>query len=216
MKPDFNSLLNEALEKNNLPLTDSAKQKLIHYLELMQTWNRVFNLTTITEPKEMVYLHLIDSLIVHPFLHGTRLLDVGSGAGLPGIPLAIAHPDQMWTLLDKNNKKTRFMTQAIAELGLTNAEAVHARCEDFHPDHCFDSILSRAFGTIRLFLESTAHLLCPKGRFIAMKGKYPHDEIKEVPTDFVLQESGQLDIKGINVERHVLCFETQRDATWEK
>ena len=202
----INALLKKALQENNLSLNDRAQQQLIHYLELLQTWNRTFNLTTITDPRDMVYLHLIDSLMVQPFLHGSRMLDVGSGAGLPGIPLAIANPEQTWVLLDKNNKKTRFMTQAIAELGLSNAEAVQTRCEDFHPTHCFDSILSRAFGTIRLFVESTTHLLCEQGRFIAMKGKYPQDELSDLPTNTVLQKSEKLDIKGINAERHIICL----------
>ena len=206
MISDFRSLLVQALQENQLHLNESAIQQLIRYLELIQTWNRVFNLTTITNPRDMVYLHLIDSLAVQPFLHGNRLLDVGSGAGLPGIPLAIANPNQTWVLLDKNNKKTRFMTQVIAELGLSNAEAIHSRCEDFHPSLCFDSILSRAFGTLRLFAESTAHLLCKQGKFIAMKGKVPHDEINDLPAHFLLQNVVRLDIKGIEIERHVICF----------
>jgi 16S rRNA (guanine527-N7)-methyltransferase len=202
----LNNLLTIALQQNHLSLTDQAQQQLIHYLELLQTWNRVYNLTSITNPSDMVSLHLIDSLMVQPFLHGTRLLDVGSGAGLPGIPLAIVNPHQTWVLLDKNNKKTRFMTQAIAELGLKNAEAIQSRCEDFHPQQCFDSILSRAFGTIRLFVESTSHLLCDQGRFIAMKGKYPQDEIDDLPSNIILQKSERLDIKGINAERHIICL----------
>ncbi len=202
----MNAILTQALNENSISLTDAMQQKLIHFLDLLQTWNRVFNLTTITDPREMVYLHIIDSLAVQPHLLGSRMLDVGSGAGLPGIPLAIANPDQTWVLLDKNNKKTRFITQVIAELDLKNTEAVHARCENFQPSHCFDSILSRAFGSLRLFVESTAHLLCVQGRFIAMKGKYPHDEIKDLPREYLLQHSAQLDIKGIDIERHVICL----------
>jgi 16S rRNA (guanine527-N7)-methyltransferase len=200
------TLLKEALHQNNLPLPPATQEKLALYLTLIQTWNRVFNLTTITTPKDMVYLHLIDSLIITPHLHGNRFLDVGSGAGLPGIPLAIIHPDQHWTLLDKNSKKTRFLTQVIAELGLKNAQAMHHRCEDFHPPQCFDSILSRAFGTLRLFVETTEHLLCDDGLFIAMKGKYPQEEIDELPERFLLQKTAPLAIKGIDVERHAICL----------
>lgn len=199
-------LLTQALKENNLTVTDSAQQQLLTYLDLMHRWNKVFNLTAITNPREMVYLHIIDSLAVQPYLTGKRLLDVGSGAGLPGIPLAIVNPDQQWVLLDKNNKKTRFLTQASAELRLTNVEVAHARCEDFKPSQCFDNILSRAFGTLSLFAESTAHLLCEHGQFIAMKGKYPQEEINELPTRFLLQKSAQLDIKGISIERHVICL----------
>ena len=196
----------QALKENNLTVTASAQQQLITYLDLLQRWNKVFNLTAITDPREMVYLHIIDSLAVQPLLTGKRLLDVGSGAGLPGIPLAITNPDQQWVVLDKNNKKTRFLTQACAELRLTNVEVVQARCEDFNPSQCFDNILSRAFGTLCLFTESTAHLLCEHGQFIAMKGKYPQEEINELSTRFLLQKSVQLDIKGISIERHVICL----------
>lgn len=199
-------LLTQALKENNLVVTDLALQQLTNYLDLLQRWNKVFNLTAITAPREMVYLHIIDSLAVQPFLNGKRFLDVGSGAGLPGIPLAIVNPDQHWVLLDKNNKKTRFLTQACAELRLTNVEVVQARCEDFQPSQCFDSILSRAFGTLRLFTESTMHLLCEQGLFIAMKGKYPQDEINELSTQFLLQKTAQLDIKGMSIERHIICL----------
>lgn len=203
---NIEALLKHALLENHLSLADQMQQKLIHYLELMQTWNRVFNLTTITEPRDMVYLHLIDSLVVLPYLHGSRLLDVGTGAGLPGIPLAIVNPNQQWVLLDKNNKKTRFLTQAIAELGLTNVQVVHSRSEDFHPTQCFDSILSRAFGTMQMFAETTGHLLCPNGKLIAMKGKYPEDEINNIPDHFHMQDIARLDIQGITIERHIVSL----------
>jgi len=199
-------LLSKALQENNIHIADTMQQKLIYYLELMQTWNRVFNLTTITQPRDMVYLHLIDSLVVQPYLQGNHLLDVGTGAGLPGIPLAIVNPEQQWVLLDKNSKKTRFLTQAIAELRLTNVQIIHQLTTNFHPTQCFDSILSRAFGTIRLFVESTEHLLCPNGKFIAMKGKYPQDELDDVPYRFHVHDVARLDIQGIDVARHIISL----------
>lgn len=205
------AMLANALAENQFAhVTLPMQQKLLRYLELMQTWNRAFNLTTITDPRDMVYLHLIDSLSVQPYLQGERLLDVGTGAGLPGIPLAIVNPDQHWVLLDKNSKKTHFLTQVIAELGLKNASAVHSRSEDFHPSQCFDSILSRALCTIRLFVETTEHLLCPQGLFIAMKGKYPKDEMDELPTSFQVQAVTRVDIKGLAVERHVVRLGIKR------
>jgi len=202
--PNIAPLLTSALVQNNLTLTAAEQQQLLRYLDLMQTWNRVFNLTTITEPRDMVYLHIIDSLAVQPYLHDTRLLDVGTGAGLPGIPLAIVNPGQHWVLLDKNSKKTRFLTQAVAELKLANVEVVHNRSEDFHTDHCFDSILSRALGTIRMFAETTEHLLCPSGKLIAMKGKYPQEELDDLPGSFKVQDITRLDIKGMDIERHIV------------
>ncbi len=202
----FVNLLNKALAQQGLDLNATDVAQLAHYLELMQTWNRVFNLTALTTAKEMVYLHLIDSLIIYPYLHGKRMLDVGSGAGLPGIPLAILHPEQVWVLLDKNSKKTRFLTQVIAELALKNVSVINERCEDFHPHVGFDTILSRAFGTLRLFAETTEHMLNPGGMLLAMKGKYPHDELQNLPKRFHVDVIKQLTIHGMAVERHVICM----------
>lgn len=200
----LNKILKQALSDNHYSLSDHVQQQLVHFLELILTWNRVINLTSITEPREMVYLHIIDSLSVTPYLHGKNMLDVGTGAGLPGIPLAIVNPEQHWVLLDKNSKKTRFLTQAIAELKLKHVTAVHSRSEDFKPPHCFDSILSRAFGTIRLFAETTGHLLCPNGKLIAMKGKYPEEEINDIPKSFTVQDITPLELNGMDVERHIV------------
>jgi 16S rRNA (guanine527-N7)-methyltransferase len=198
-----------ALEENHLVIDEAKQAKLVRYLELMQDWNRVFNLTTITDAREMVYLHLIDSLIIQPFLQGTRLLDVGSGAGLPGLPLAILNPEQHWVLLDKNSKKTRFLTQTVAELKLSHVSVVHSRSEDYHPKQCFDSILSRAFGTVRLFTETTEALLCDNGIFLAMKGKYPQQELDELPSRFVVQNVTRLEVKGTKIERHIVSLKRQ-------
>lgn len=204
MSKQIASLLQRAAAENKLVLTDAIQSQLTQYLELMLTWNRVFNLTSITDPKEMVYLHLIDSLLVAPHLHGNKMLDIGTGAGLPGIPLAILHPEQHWTLLDKNNKKTRFLTQAVATLGLKNVTVAHTRGEDFQPPHRFDSILSRAFGTLHLFTETTAHLLADDGLLIAMKGKYPQDELNEVPDPFKVVDIIPVTMQGMTIERHII------------
>jgi len=209
--------LAQALDKNKLTVSPTMQQQLVHYLDLLQTWNRVFNLTTITDSRDMVYLHIIDSLTVQPYLQGTRFLDVGSGGGLPGIPLAIMNPDQQWTLLDKNSKKTRFLTQAIAELGLTNAQAVHSRCEDFQPPAGFDTIVSRAFSSIALFVETTQHLLNPTGQWLAMKGKHPQEELHDIPNSILAQQVVRLDIKGMDIERHLVCLrKSSEDTLWAK
>lgn len=201
---NFTPLLQQAIQENRLTVDTQQIEKLNSFLQLLQTWNKVYNLTAITDPREMVYLHIIDSLLVQTFLHGTRLLDVGSGGGLPGIPLAILNPHQHWVLLDKNSKKTRFITQAAAELALKNVEAVHSRVEDFHPAEHFDSILSRAFSTLGLFTESTAHLLNPNGKFIAMKGKHPEEELAELPPRFHIQNVTRLEMQGMKVDRHII------------
>lgn len=203
------SMLLTALNENHLALPEEATDKLVRYLELLQTWNKVFNLTSITDPREMVYLHIIDSLLTAPFLTGQRFLDVGSGAGLPGIPLAILHPEHEWVLLDKNNKKTRFMTQAIAELKLTNVQTVHTRAEDYHPEHCFDSILSRAYATLELFIKTTRHLLCKNGTFIALKGKLPQEELTEVASLCSEAPVSSVCMKGMTLERHIVCMKLE-------
>lgn len=202
----FVSILQEGLKKNKLSLSDHQSQQLVTYLELLQTWNKVFNLTNITDPHDMVYLHIIDSLLINPYLHGSTFLDVGSGAGLPGIPLAILNPALQGTLLDKNNKKTRFMRQAVAELQLSNVNIIHSRTEEFHPVQGFDSILSRAFASLATFVESTNHLLAEQGVYLAMKGKVPHEELAELPSTRYNTRVEKIELKGMDVERHVICI----------
>lgn len=197
------SLLIAAAKANQLALDETQLDKLVKYLELLQTWNKVFNLTSITTPKEMVYLHIIDSLLTAPFLTGKRLLDVGSGAGLPGIPLAILNPDQNWVLLDKVNKKTLFQNQVVAELGLKNVQAVHCRAEDFHPPEGFDQIVSRAYASLALFIETTRHLLCKNGTFIALKGRYPHEELAEISGEYTVTP---ISMAGMTLERHIVSI----------
>jgi 16S rRNA (guanine527-N7)-methyltransferase len=206
------ALLDSALIENGYHFSSPLQDKLIQYLELLQKWNKIFNLTAIDSPDKMIYLHILDSLSIQPYLHGTKMLDVGSGAGFPGIPLAIVDPNKTWVLIDKSRKKTNFLTQAIAELNLKNVTVVHERCENFHSQQCFDSIVSRAFGTINLLLESTQHLICPQGHFLAMKGNYPQEEIDELPKRFTLLSVEKLTIKGMEAQRHlVIISEVTRD-----
>lgn len=206
MSQSIDQLLAIALEENQLVLTSAMQEQILFYLDLLKTWNRVHNLTAIIAPHDMVYLHIIDSLMGHPYLHGTRMLDVGTGAGLPGIPLAILDPSKQWVLLDKNSKKIRFLKQVIAELHLANVTAIHSRSEDFHPSECFDTILSRALGTLRLFIELTQHLLCPNGILMAMKGKYPKTELLDLPNTFEVKQMIEIKIHGVDIERHLLCL----------
>lgn len=206
----LSDLLKKALHDNRMDLSEAEQQQLVSYLELLRTWNHAFNLTAITDPHDMVYLHLIDSLAAAPFIHGKRMLDVGSGAGLPGIPLAVTHPDQHWMVLDKNSKKTRFLTQAAAELHLKNVEAIYSRAEDYKPAQGFDSIVSRAYGTLRLFIESTQHLLNSDGIFIAMKGKYPQDELDHLPEGFEVKSITPVPIEGLAAERHIITMQRKR------
>lgn len=198
------AVLQKALHDNQLTLTEEAQQKLIVYLEELSKWNAVFNLTSITDPKEMIYLHLIDSLLIGPYLTGNLFLDVGTGAGLPGIPLAIMYPETKWVLLDKCGKKIRFLLQMKAELGLSNIAVAESRAEHFHPQERFDGIISRAYGTLRLLTESTMHLLAPTGHWLLMKGKYPQDELADLPGEVKLYDIQSIKMTGKTLERHLV------------
>jgi 16S rRNA (guanine527-N7)-methyltransferase len=201
------TLLNQvtaALRENNYDFPLETQKQFVHFLELLQKWNRVFNLTSINDPREQVYLHLLDSLSIAPYLNGQRLLDVGSGGGLPGLPLAITDPSKSWVLLDKVQKKTRFLLQTSAELSLKNVAVVCERCEAYQPETGFDSIISRAFARIKLFLETTQHLIKPQGLFLAMKGAYPEDELAELPDGFKVVDVQKLVIHGLEAERHLV------------
>lgn len=204
-----NEFLHNALVANHHRLSAETETKLIAYLELLRKWNRVYNLTAIRDVKESVLLHIIDSLSIQSYLHGTQLIDVGTGAGLPGIPLALSCPDKQFILLDSQSKKIRFLSQVVYELDLKNVHVIHARVEDFNPEKKFDSILSRAFASIQVMLEKTQHLLSDQGRFLAMKGVYPLQEMHAVSSPFIMTVHKLL-IHGLDAERHLVCVERQR------
>jgi len=170
--------LEVGLETIHLALTESQSTKLLDYLELLVKWNKAFNLTAVRDPSAMVQRHLIDSLQVLPWVRGPKVLDVGSGAGLPGIPLAVVRPDFEFVLLDTNGKKTRFMNQARIALSLSNVTVVKARVEAFRPPAGFDTVISRAFSALDDFWRGTRHLLVPGGRLLAMKGPRPAGEVQ--------------------------------------
>ncbi len=196
--------LQQVLTDNGFDFSELLQKQLLHYLDLLQEWNRVFNLTAIVDPRDTVLLHILDSLSITKYLQGKEIIDVGTGAGLPGIPLALTQPEKMFVLLDSNSKKTRFLNQVVYEMKIKNVEIVHARCEDFKPEKCFDSILSRAFASIKVMLEQTQHLLCQDGQFLAMKGIYPAQEIQEIPKNFNVIGVERLNIKGLDAERHLV------------
>ena len=204
-------LLQKALAQNHLVLADHIQGKLIRFLELLLQWNRVFRLTAISDPSEAVWLHLIDSLVIMPWIQGERIIDVGSGGGLPGIPLALVFPEKQFFLLDSNGKKARFLQQAVLELELPNVSVVHARAEDWHPDPGFDLVMTRAFSTLRLMLTQTAHLVREGGIFLAMKGAYPEKELSELPHTHRVSGVHRLSVAGLDAERHLVCLMTSKD-----
>jgi 16S rRNA (guanine527-N7)-methyltransferase len=194
-------------------LTDKLNQnqtkQIEQYLALIGKWNKAYNLTAIKDPREMVVLHIADSLSINPYLHGKRIIDVGTGAGLPGIPLAIVNPDKQFTLLDSNGKKTRFVTQAVLELGLENIEIIQERAANYQPEHCFDSVITRAFSSINDMLSATKHLCCKDGVFLAMKGAYPQDELDELLNGFEIKKIEKLAVPGLKAERHLVCIKNK-------
>ncbi len=206
MNKNGEAILQQALQANGYDFAPPLTQQLLSYLELLGRWNEVFNLTSINDLEEQVWLHIIDSLSIGSYLHGGRVIDVGTGAGLPGIPLALAHPAKQFVLLDSNSKKTRFLTQVILELKINNIEVVHARCEDYKTALLFDSILSRAFSSIAVMLEKTHSLAVPNGQFLAMKGVYPQTELDALPSGFELVGVHKLIINGLAAERHLVCI----------
>ena len=195
-----------------LTLPNGAEPKLLAYLALLDKWNRIYNLTAVRDTERMVSHHLLDSLAAVPFFQGgmpkpVSVLDVGSGGGLPGIPLAIARPELQVTLIDSIAKKTAFLLQAKAELGLANVQVVTGRVEDFQPEAKFDVITSRAFSDLKEFVTLTRHLLKPDGHWLAMKGLMPHEEIASLPSWVKVSANHALAVPGLEASRHLIVLE---------
>lgn len=198
--------LSEGLTLLELALTEAQQHLLLDYVALLQKWNKVYNLTAVREPEKMIYQHLLDSLAVLPYIGAGRLLDVGTGGGLPGIVLAIARPELDITLLDSNQKKTTFLRQAIIELGLKNVKVVCQRVDDYQPVPAFDMVISRAFSELGEFVRLSAGLCRPGGILLAMKGVYPHDELAQLPVQFRSHEVVPLIVPGLDVQRHLVIL----------
>ena len=193
-----------ALQQLNCIANQQQLQQLQDYLELLQRWNKVYNLTAVRNPADMLPLHIFDSLSVAHFIKGNNCLDVGSGAGLPGIPLAIMQPERQFIMLDTNGKKTRFIQQAIIQLKLDNAHVIQTRVENWQSPQKFDAVISRAFASIADFITTSSKHLSPIGILYAMKGKYQQTEINKIPKDFVLKNVYKLQVPTLNAERHLL------------
>ncbi|MFN3984655.1 MAG: 16S rRNA (guanine(527)-N(7))-methyltransferase RsmG [Rhodocyclaceae bacterium] len=203
------ALLDSGLAALGLALPDSAREQLMDYAALLLKWNRVYNLTAIRDPAQALTHHLLDSLAVVPHLRAvTTLADVGSGGGLPGIPLAIACPALSITSIETVGKKASFQQQVRIELGLANFTVVSDRVENVRPVAPFDAVISRAFSSLADFVALTGHLLGDGGRFYAMKGVYPADEIAALPKGLRLLEHIPLDVPGLDAERNLLILGT--------
>jgi len=183
---------------------ESLLESAVHYIHLMDRWNRKVNLTAVRNPQDMVTRHLLDSLIVAPYVTQTRVLDIGSGAGLPGIPLAMMNPNQEWHLIDSSGKRVGFMREAVRQLKLKNVRVTKTRVEEFDPGSSFPAAIARAFASLREIADNASRLLCPAGFLWAMKGHYPHEELAELPAGFQLVEVHSLEVPGLLEDRHLV------------
>jgi len=198
--------LDRGIDRLGLQLPADAPERLRAYLHELQKWNTAYNLTAIRDPQQMITRHLLDSLSLLPLIGDGPVLDVGSGAGLPGLVLAIARPDVAVTVLDSNGKKTRFMRHAVRALAMANVQVVEARCEAYRPAEPFLQILSRAFASLADFVDGTRSLLAPGGQWVAMKGKLEDAEVSALPPDCRVKSIHRLQVPELNEDRHAVIL----------
>ena len=198
--------IKSALSKLPFELPDDLASRLLAYLNMLSKWNKAYNLTAIRDKDKMLSHHILDSLIIAPYLVGQRILDVGTGPGFPGLPLAMMMPERHFVLLDSNAKKTRFISQVLIELGLGNVEVVTSRVEEYMPEQNMNTVVSRAFTSLAEFVQKTARFSVKKGLLIAMKGRYPTDELKALDPamDYEVEK---LQVPDLEAERHLVLVQ---------
>ena len=195
--------LHRGIDAMGLEISDEKQALLMDYLRLLEKWNKAFNLTAVRDPAQMVDRHLLDSLSILPYIKGPNCIDVGSGGGLPGIPVAIVRPDLNITLMDSNGKKSRFQFQAVTALKLSNVTVVNKRVEEYQPEQLFDQVMSRAFSSLEDMMRWTRDLGTEDAEWLAMKGVYPEEELQQMPDDFVCTQVYPLEVPGSDGERHL-------------
>lgn len=199
-------LLNEA----SISLTDHQKNQLVAYVDMLHKWNKAYNLTSVRDPDEMLVRHILDSIVVAPYLQGLRFIDVGTGPGLPGIPLAIVLPGAHFTLLDSLGKRVRFLRQVQHELKLENITPVQSRVEAYPSEPPFDGVISRAFASLNDMVSWCHHLPGEEGRFYALKGQLPEDEIASLPDGFSVESVEKLLVPQLEGERHLVIIKSNK------
>ena len=199
--------LDALIAQTTLEVSEQQRQQLVGYVEMLNKWNKAYNLTSVRDPLEMLVKHILDSIVVSPHLSGERFIDVGTGPGLPGIPLAIMNQDKSFVLLDSLGKRIRFIKQVIHELKITNVTAVQSRVEEFDPQGGFDGVLSRAFASITDMVEWCHHLPCAdSGVFLALKGLLPQDELAQLPEWCSVTDIKALKVPELEGERHLVIL----------
>ncbi|ECE0647466.1 16S rRNA (guanine(527)-N(7))-methyltransferase RsmG [Salmonella enterica subsp. houtenae] len=202
--------LSRLLDEAGISLTDHQKTLLVAYVDMLHKWNKAYNLTSVRDPAEMVVRHILDSIVVAPYLQGQRFIDVGTGPGLPGIPLAIVLPDAHFTLLDSLGKRVRFLRQVQHELRLENITPVQSRVEAYPSEPPFDGVISRAFASLNDMVSWCHHLPGEKGRFYALKGQLPEDEIASLPDEFSVESVEKLCVPQLEGERHLVIIKSNK------
>ncbi len=193
------------IKETSLEVSTEQVSLLIQYVELLNKWNKAYNLTSVRDPKDMIIKHIMDSLMVGPLLKGQSFIDVGTGPGLPGIPLAILYPDRKFVLLDSLGKRITFLRQVVFQLKLQNVTPVKSRVEEYHSEQPFDGVLSRAFSSLIDMVTWCEHLVGDNhGRFLALKGIYPHEEISVLPSNIKLENSYTIVVPQLEGERHLI------------
>lgn len=198
--------LNSLLENTALSVSDQQKAQLVNLVLLLDKWNKAYNLTSVRDPQEMLVKHILDSLVVSPYLQGQNFIDVGTGPGLPGLPLAIINPDKKFVLLDSLGKRISFIRNAVRELGLTNVTPILSRVEEYQGEVLFDGVLSRAFASLRDMTDWCEHLVAEKGLFYALKGQYHQEEVSQLAEQFVIKKVIPLTVPELAAERHLVLL----------
>ncbi|QLY63049.1 16S rRNA (guanine(527)-N(7))-methyltransferase RsmG [Citrobacter freundii] len=202
--------LSRLLADAGISLTDHQKNQLIAYVDMLHKWNKAYNLTSVRDPNDMLVRHILDSIVVAPHLQGERFIDVGTGPGLPGIPLSIVRPDAHFTLLDSLGKRVRFLRQVQHELKRENITPVQSRVEDFPSEPPFDGVISRAFASLNDMVTWCHHLPGQNGRFYALKGQLPEDEIASLPAEFSVESVEKLRVPQLDGERHLVVIKPNK------
>jgi len=202
--------LSRLLDEAGISLSASQQQQLVAYVELLHKWNKAYNLTSVRDPNDMLIRHILDSIVVAPYLQGSRFIDVGTGPGLPGIPLSIVRPESHFTLLDSLGKRVRFLRQVQHELKLNNIEPVQSRVEAFPAESPFDGVISRAFASLNDMVSWCHPLPGEQGRFYALKGLVPEDEIAQLPADLAVERIVKLAVPHLDGERHLVIIKPNK------